>query len=353
MMSATLRVADLKQRFINYRTAHPKTRIRDAAGALGVSEAELLATSLGETVTRLAGDWRALIRLLPALGRCMALTRNEYAVSEVRGEYGGIELDGHVGQVLGKAIDLRIFLRAWTHGFTVEEPGAAGGTPRRSLQFFDASGTAVHKIFVEPEGSEDAFAKLRTAFEAPTSMPLVIERGPTPAGERFDAFVDVAALIRRWDAMRDTHEFFHILRDLDLTRQQALRLAGHDRARPVAHGATGELLHVLARTGTKLMIFVGSPGVLQVRSGPVVRVERMGPWLNVLDPDFNLHLREDGIAASWVVRKPTARGVVTSLELFDRNGENILLAFAKRGDHASEQEPGWWRELLAALETSS
>jgi putative hemin transport protein len=53
-------------------------------------------------------------------------------------------------------------------------------------------------------------------------------------------------------------------------------------------------------------------------------------WLNVLDPGFNLHLREDHIASAWVVKKPTVDGTVTSLELFDPAGDTIAMLFGKR-----------------------
>ncbi len=40
-------------------------------------------------------------------------------------------------------IDLRLFTRNWAFGYLLEEETRSG--PRRSLQFFDANGTAVHK----------------------------------------------------------------------------------------------------------------------------------------------------------------------------------------------------------------
>jgi putative hemin transport protein len=46
------------------------------------------------------------------------------------------------------------------------------------------------------------------------------------------------------------------------------------------------------------MVFVGSPGCIQIHSGPVKNIKVMNEWLNVLDPDFNLHVREDLIHSS-------------------------------------------------------
>lgn len=55
----------------------------------------------------------------------------------------------------------------------------------------------------------------------------------------------------------------------------------------------------------------------------------MGPWLNVLDPRFNLHLRADHIAEVWAVSKPTQRGPAVSVEAFDARGALILQIFGR------------------------
>jgi putative heme degradation protein len=55
-----------------------------------------------------------------------------------------------------------------------------------------------------------------------------------------------------------------------------------------------------------IMISVGNRGCEQVFSGPIKRVVRHGPWLDVLDPEFNLYLRTDRIASSWRARRRSA-----------------------------------------------
>jgi putative hemin transport protein len=70
-------------------------------------------------------------------------------------------------------------------------------------------------------------------------------------------------------------------------------------------------------------------------------------WINVLDDEFNLHLREPGVAGAWLVRKPTKDGVVTSIELYDAAGENIALMFGKRKPGQPEDEN--WRNLAESL----
>ncbi|HEY0257554.1 MAG TPA: ChuX/HutX family heme-like substrate-binding protein, partial [Candidatus Methylacidiphilales bacterium] len=93
---------DLKTRWSELLKKIPKLRIRDAATELGVSEAELLATRCGISVTRLEGNWGELIKKFPKLGEVMCLTRNEAAVHERYGTFTEqISFFHGMGQVLG------------------------------------------------------------------------------------------------------------------------------------------------------------------------------------------------------------------------------------------------------------
>ncbi|HEY4059095.1 MAG TPA: ChuX/HutX family heme-like substrate-binding protein [Kofleriaceae bacterium] len=339
---------NLITRWDDLKKQTPHLRIRDAADQLGVSEAELLATGLGTTVTRLDRDAAGLLHALPTVGRCMALTRNSSCVNEVKGTYDGVELGPHAGQVVGDGIDLRVFVGTWQHIFAVNEADPTKeGARRRSIHVFDNAGTAIHKVYLQHEGGNvDAWDALVAKHTA--DLPLVIESAPPAPTELPDDAVDVTGLHEAWDAMQDTHEFFLLLRKFKVTRTQALRLAGPTRARQVATTSMRELLEAAALSHDKIMIFVGNRGCIQIFSGAVANIKIMGPWLNVLDPGFNLHLRADHIVTSWVVSKPTKSGTVTSLELFDAAGETIALVFRKRDDRELAEDPAW-SALLAKL----
>ncbi|HEX2616191.1 MAG TPA: ChuX/HutX family heme-like substrate-binding protein, partial [Flavobacteriales bacterium] len=84
---ATTNTAELKQRWDDLVAQQPRMRIRNAAQALGVSEVELLATRIGDGVTRLRPAFKEILSGVPALGRVMALTRNDDVVHERKGEY--------------------------------------------------------------------------------------------------------------------------------------------------------------------------------------------------------------------------------------------------------------------------
>jgi putative hemin transport protein len=332
-------------------------RHRDIAAQLGVSEGALIAAHVGTPsgapglqARRLRADWPNLIAALESVGEVMALTRNASCVHEKTGVYRNVSASGPAGRemglVLGGEIDLRIFYSRWAHGFAVEESTDKG--VQRSLQFFDAAGTAVHKVFARAGTDLSAWRALVERWLAKAQRPgLKPAATPAPDAEKADADVDVAAFHQAWASMRDTHEFFGLLRRHGLTRTQALRLAEPRFVRPVDAASAHQVLEGAAASGTPVMVFVGNPGMIQIHSGPVRKVVVMGPWLNVLDPGFNLHLREDHIASAWVVRKPTSDGLVTSLELFDAQGETIAMFFGERKPGRAELCA--WRELVDAL----
>ena len=321
-------------------------RARDSADALGVSEAELIASLIGEGGTRLRTDGAQIIKDIPALGPVMALTRNESCVHEKIGPYTDVSINPGHGLVLGKEIDLRIFPAHWRHVFALVEETDNG--PRRCIQVFDAAGTAVHKIYQKPATDIAAFDALIDRWRAEDQTPTLTVLPPlSKRGDRSDVDIDVDSLRAHWGALQDTHDFFGLLRDHDVGRLQAMRLVGREFVRQVTPGSLAALLEAARDAEVPIMVFVGNQGCIQIHTGPVVNLKRMGPWYNVLDPDFNLHLREDQIDTAWVVRKPTRDGDVTSLELFDKDGFCFAQLFGARKPGKPELQR--WRDLLAAL----
>lgn len=342
--------SEIRRRLQAQRAASPGLRARDLARNLGLSEAELVAARCGEAgeerALRLDARWPELVQALPALGRVMVLTRNEHCVHEKHGRFDKISIFERQGLVLDPEIDLRLFFAHWHHGFAVSELVRSG--LRQSLQIFDLDGTAVHKIYATGETDRAAWAALVEAFTAAEQSPelAVVPPAPPPA-DAPDEAIDRQALRARWDALQDTHDFFPLLRDLGVGRVQAFRLAGPAYAQPLAPRAFRRALEAAAADALPIMVFVGSPGVIQIHSGPVVSLRETGPWFNVLDPGFNLHLHEPGIATAWLVRKPSRDGQVTSLELFDVEGRQIAWMFGAR--KPGQPELPAWRGLAEAL----
>lgn len=337
----------LKERWDALLKDKPKLRIRDAAAELGVTEAELLATGCGNNVTRLAGDWTQLIKDLPTLGRVMCLTRNEHAVHERYGEFRQIDFFHGMGQVVGPDIDLRLFMNQWQNGFAVTDITPDGD--RQSFQFFDGHGEAIHKVYLQKESNYGGYGVILNKFRSEDQgTAQAVQPAPAPRPELPDAEIDVAGFQQAWLEMKDTHAFFVIMGKFRVGREQALRLAPEGYARKVSVASTRQMLETASSTDTPIMVFIGNRGCLQIHTGPVKNIKMFGEeWLNVLDDEFNMHLRDTAVASAWVVKKPTVDGDVTSLELFDAKGNNLVLFFGKRKPGEPEDEA--WRKIVADL----
>ncbi len=329
----------LKARWDRLRSTNPRTRIRAAADELGVSELALLETGLATGVTRLDVDFDPFLEATVALGRVMALTRNDTCVIETNGEYGGIANFGHAAQVVSPGVDLRIFPSHWVHAYLVEKEG--GGRGGRSIQVFDAHGAATHKIFALDEQAFGAFEDFGRRFRAADQEGVT---APEPSAEReperLDEEVDREGLLDAWASLTDTHDFHRILHSFQVSRTQALRLAEGRFTRRVATTAARDALEAVAASETPIMAFVGNKGTIQIFSGVVGRTVMYESWFNVMDPDFNLHLDQPGISSAWVVQKNGERGLATSLELYDAQGTSVLMLFGVRKPGA-DHGPAW------------
>lgn len=330
------------------RSEQPRLRARDAAERLAVSEAELIASRLGVDAIRLRHDWAALLPALGELGHVMALTRNEHCVHERKGYYREVTVSGNgqMGLVLSADIDLRLFLGGWASAFAIAEQTGKG--IQRSIQVFDRQGTAVHKVFLTEDSRLEAWAPLLERFRAAEQSPS-LDLQPLPPRERpqGDGLIDVNALRVGWSSLKDTHHFFSLLKKYGTTRTQALRLAGREWAEPLATSALPRLLEQAGASEVPLMVFVGNRHCIQIHSGPVRNLRWFDDWFNVLDGEFNLHLKASAVAELWRVRKPSCDGVITSWEAFDADGELILQLFGARKPGIPERED--WRALAASV----
>jgi putative hemin transport protein len=333
----------LKLRWEKFKLENPKSRIRDAAKELSTSEAQLLATQVGESVIALEGDLKEILKRIPSLGYVMALTRNDEVVHERKGIYEKVSFTEHAGLVLGADIDLRLFMHSWKYAFAVSEG------ERKSLQFFDEAGNAVHKIYLAEKSKVEEYEKLVSGFRAAiqdNSLELVPIQKRKEV-EKPDQEINILGFQEEWKALKDTHDFFGLLRKFGVSRTQALRLAPKGFATQIPASSVRSMLQKVSEEQLEIMVFVSNPGCIQIHTGPVTSLLAQGPWYNVMDPEFNLHMREDKFHSAWIVKKPTTDGDVNSIEVYNEAGENILLFFGKRKPGIPEKQE--WRTLLSTL----
>jgi putative hemin transport protein len=350
--------ADLSSAWTGIQKAKPGIRIREAARELGASEAQLLATKIGHDVIRLKGPWPELLKRFSDLGRVMSLTRNDACILEHKGAFEKVHvMEGHrpMATVIGP-VETRVFFSAWHVAFAVTEEKS--DRILKSFQVFDRSGEAITKIYLqEKEGAQKlddtAFYKIIEDFRSEDQGPLQ-QVEPYEADE-FAAHVDVQALLSDWAALKDTHEFFGMLKKHKANRYDAIALASGKFTYQVGPTvAPLQILQEAAQAKMEIMIFAGNRGNLQIHQGTVRTIRVLdrghaGPesWLNVLDPDFNMHLKQNEVHSAWVVKKPTKDGLVTSVEIFDQKKDLIAQFFGLRKEGNPENEA--WTRLVEKL----
>jgi putative hemin transport protein len=337
-------VNNLKEKWEALKAENPHLRIRNAAAELGVSEAELLATSIGEGITVLRPEFQDILTEAEQLGKVMALTRNEECVHERKGTYlNGDFSSPHAQLFVGEDIDLRIFLNHWKFAFAVVEGD------KKSLQFFGKDGLALHKIYLTKDSREAAFDTIVEKFKAEDQNQIFeFETVAPKAAEKADSEIDVKGFQNAWTSLKDTHDFFMMTRKFGVSRTQALRLAPEGFAKKIDNSKVVNVLEDASEKQLPIMIFVGNRGIIQIHTGNVKKTLWHQQWFNVMDPDFNLHLDVTKIAEAWIVKKPTEDGEVTAIEVFNKEGDFIVQFFGKRKPGIPELQE--WKDLVADLE---
>ena len=343
--------SDLKERWAKLKEETPHMRIREAAMKLGVSEAELLATDLGDNTIRLKGPWEDLLKRFKDLGYVMSLTRNDACVLEHKGIFDKINVFGKgshkIGTVIGP-IETRVFLQNW--GYAFANTMDTGKKIMKNIQVFDHSGEAITKIYLQKKSNYEAYEQLIADFKAKDqSATLNVTK---PQLIEYNENVDQEKFLEDWRALKDTHDFFPMLRNHKAHRYNALELAENEFTYQIDNAAITNILDEASKTQLPIMIFVGNRGNIQIHQDIVKKIIPMErgeqDWINVMDPEFNLHLRRDKIAHSWVVKKPTKDGIVTSVELFDNNKDMIGQIFGLR--KPGQKELTDWINLVDSLQ---
>ncbi|MEY4921788.1 MAG: hemin transport protein hemS [Pseudomonadota bacterium] len=341
----------LYQHYLSTRQQHPGKPLHDIALMMNVSEAELIYARVGQDAERLDLSASVLLSELETVGVTKSITRNDYAIHEHLGEYQNLRLHGHLGLILNpRALDLRLFFRQWGSVFSLREETPQG--EQLSIHCFNLQGKVIHQIYCTAETNLQAWQQLVEKYRCENNTQLMLQ----PAEEELteDTLINNAVIDNEWRKMNDIHQFFMLLKRNKITRRQAFRAVSDDLAYQVDNRALRQILHAAQTSQNEVMIFVGNNGCMQIFTGVIeqliVNQEKHTPtpqWLSVLNSCFTLHLHENAIAESWVTRKPTKDGFISSLELLDIHGKHILQLFGQRSEGQPEQNQ--WHQQLTEL----
>ncbi|MCC5833432.1 MAG: hypothetical protein JJU20_01750 [Opitutales bacterium] len=237
-------------------------RSREAATAIGCSEAELVASGCGSQQV-LALDLAQLPKGLGELARMgswLWLLRNEASVLEVDAP---IELQSSEPKQLlfsGEKLSIEIDREAIDSAFYVE----TSKWLKRSIQLFDKAGEAILKIYLRDSRRTEAADQWAQAL-ALEAIPSQLEL--TELATRFP----VTTL--------------------------------HTETRSIPQQAYRQLLESARDLNCPVTIqAANNGGYLRVQAIPRT-LKSIDSWFNILDPGLNLHLREEWISEAWSSRR--------------------------------------------------
>src|SRR5438067_9722236 len=150
---------------------NPRKMTLQLARDLGVPEVEVIRAFPSDRVMELdIARWEELIQSFEAFGAVRVLVSNGATTIEVDGTFGGFSRAGEFFNVQTDSLDMHIRWQQLAAVFAVEKPGHMDGTATRSFQFFDHTGAAAFKVFlnfggpIQPE-REAKFIELRQTFQ--------------------------------------------------------------------------------------------------------------------------------------------------------------------------------------------
>lgn len=339
----------------------------EGAKALGVSELELLLASPSSQY--IGQNCKEIMLQLDQFSRVESIVRNHLAVHEKCGRYENLKLGEKMGLAINVGgLDLRFFMSKWQHVLAIQEEGKADESNHAtySIQFFDPQGRAIEKVFLR-DMSENAIEKWQNMVEKQRAslietvaggrakvQNITIEWGANEPMQSWQykglSSENVEIFHKKWQAMTDVHQFMFLLRKLEIDRASSYRQAPEGMTIELKIEAVEALFELAKQQQLPIMIFVGNTGMVQIQTGPVHHIKRLGEWINILDKaetDFTLHLKDQALAQLWCVKRPTKDGIVTCIEGFDDSGTTIFSVFGQRLEGEPERED--WRDIVAKV----
>lgn len=304
------------------QSENPRMRPRDLAESLGISEAEYVAAWLGEGTRCISCRPEDVFPSLVDIGPVMALTRNACAVHEMIGIYETFSPFHSTAECLGPGIRAHLTSKKWAYGFAVVKQ--RDGKQQCSFQFFDEDGTAVQKIHTRPTTNMLAWNRLEQQLALKVDPDEIRSRLQSRSQAKPLQVISTKDLETIFDGCESNVEY-----------------------RRVSSTASEQMLNAVAAAGLPLVCKISSSGCLQIHEGPIKKIVPMGPWINIMDDGFHMHLRLDHLLATYVVRRTNGQHIKTSLEAYDPSGARAIYFSSPTGGTTDIENS--WQTIIAEL----
>ena len=291
------RFNNLKSKWKKFQQDNPKVRIRDAAYQMKVSEAELLSTEINETVSfLLIEDMNEFIKDILKVDKIMLLVRSDYVVHEKTIKTKNvrlvdnqiIDLDDNGCNILDFNIDEfeYVFFQKKMHS----------SRELKSFQFFDKAGMAILKIYLKGKDLgffDEIDLKYKKIYNYEMQSDLDINNS-----KLLESKIKI-------NLPYDTSNSTTSCSDISVNSLRLILENASDMKIPVQIHAFGL-------------------GTIQYHRDTVRNIVDYGPWVNVIDQKFNLHVLQDGLTRASLVQYQFKDCQQYLINFFDKNNAHVL-----------------------------
>ena len=277
-----------------------KIRIRDAANQLNVSEAELLSTEVGDNVFYLKIEkYNLFFKDLLDADRLMFLIRSNYVVHEVIVNTSDIDIKDNSFIYIDKDFPIvRFDSQLFRHVFFEQKTHA--GKELKSFQIFDLNGNAILKIYLKGKAFS-CFDQIADKYKC--EYDYAIQKNKSNDFSNGSKKGDVSLVETDYDLTLK----FSLNKKIDI-KGDMLRYfleKSSSRKNPIQIHAFGDT-------------------VIQYYKGKIKNVVDFGPWINVIDKKFNIHIFESKITSAVVSEYIDAGNFLFVVDFFDIDNNNVL-----------------------------
>tara|TARA_Y100001960_G_scaffold314054_1_gene377761 strand:+ start:534 stop:1496 length:963 start_codon:yes stop_codon:yes gene_type:complete len=303
------RFNQVKEKYIDFieNSDNSKLRIRDISNNLGISEAELLSVQIGNKLQFLEISNFSIFfsRILSEVDKLMFLIRSDFAVHEKIISTKDYKFDNDA--MLNKQDNgfplIQFNINFFSYIFY--EVKKHNNQELRSFQFFDDKGYSVLKIYLKDRKIQK-FDLLASDYKIKYNYQLQ---------------KNISQKLKK-NIKLDSINY-----QLDLFNPNL----GTGKKTKVSNTTLRKILNALSEKSISIQIHAFGIGCVQYHRGVIKNVIDYGPWLNVMDKNFNLHILENKIFKSFLVNYNVKNKLFYSVDFYDINNNFIIGVSAVSG----------------------
>ena len=291
----------IRDKWLDFKSKpeNKKIRIRDAAHSLNTCEAELLSTEIGDNVMYLnIPDFNIFFKELFALDKVMFLIRTDSVVHEKTVLLKDLEfVNNHFIYLSDKTSLLTFDCKLLKYVFFEKKEHV--NRKLRSFQFFDNNGHAVLKIYLKGH-SKNKFDEIALKYKIDYNYELQsILSTVNKEKQDIDKLIDVDLFFLSDNNFKCEKKLF---------KGKILRY----------------FLESISSNAFPIQIHAMGIESIQYHRDCIKNVVDYGPWINVMDKNFNIHVLEKNIHISVLVKYLINNEQHYSIEFFDKNNIHVL-----------------------------